>query len=105
MQILERPTYTIPGDVSIVTLMSPDEKPLFFKDANEIIKLQDLAIKNKVILYTAYNHRFEPHFINMKSISKYHQRHELQDDSDIKAEIRNAKENIGDSKEKKSKVQ
>ena len=44
------------------------EKPLFLKDVGEIIELQSMAIKNKIILYTAYNHRFEPHFINMKSI-------------------------------------
>ena len=44
------------------------EKPLFVDDVEKIIELQSIAIKNKVILYTAYNHRFEPHFVHMKSV-------------------------------------
>ena len=43
------------------------EKPLFVDKIDKITKLEKLAKKNKVILYTAYNHRFEPHFIKMKS--------------------------------------
>ncbi len=46
------------------------EKPLIAK-SNKILKqLQVRANNAKVILYTAYNHRFEPHFINIKKIIK-----------------------------------
>lgn len=44
------------------------EKPLFVKNKEELVELQNIANRNKVILYTAYNHRFEPHFINMKNL-------------------------------------
>tara|TARA_B100001250_G_scaffold409141_1_gene432882 strand:+ start:1045 stop:1968 length:924 start_codon:yes stop_codon:yes gene_type:complete len=44
------------------------EKPLWASQNEEIIKLEKLAIKNKVICYTAYNHRFEPHFIKMRNL-------------------------------------
>ena len=41
------------------------EKPLFIKltDLKEIYKISK---KNNTVLYTAYNHRFEPHFKNVK---------------------------------------
>ncbi len=51
------------------------EKPLLLPK-NELSKLQKLAIKNKVVLYTAYNHRFEPgivdikKFLNKKNVGK-----------------------------------
>jgi len=44
------------------------EKPLFFNDLNKIKFLQNLANKNKTVLYTAYNHRFEPHFQRLKKL-------------------------------------
>ncbi len=44
------------------------EKPLYLKNLKQIKELEDIAKKNNVILYTAYNHRFEPHFIKMKSL-------------------------------------
>ena len=44
------------------------EKPLIDKDIKRLIKLEQLARKNNIILYTAYNHRFEPHFIKMKNL-------------------------------------
>ena len=44
------------------------EKPLFVKNKKELLELQNLANSNNVVLYTAYNHRFEPHFINMKNL-------------------------------------
>lgn len=44
------------------------EKPLFVSNAQEIIRLQQLARKNNVYCYTAYNHRFEPHFVRMKQL-------------------------------------
>ena len=43
------------------------EKPLFASQS-ALKGLADLAQKNKVSCYTAYNHRFEPHFVNMKKI-------------------------------------
>ncbi|OUU62660.1 MAG: hypothetical protein CBC22_03915 [Alphaproteobacteria bacterium TMED62] len=43
------------------------EKPLFFENKQKLTILQRVANKKNVLLYTAYNHRFEPHFINMKS--------------------------------------
>tara|TARA_B100001123_G_scaffold319984_1_gene358793 strand:+ start:845 stop:1741 length:897 start_codon:yes stop_codon:yes gene_type:complete len=44
------------------------EKPIYFKDLKSFSKLQKLARQNKVVCYTAYNHRFEPHFIKMKKL-------------------------------------
>ena len=44
------------------------EKPLFIEQPNILKNLEILANKNKTILYTAYNHRFEPHFLNMKNL-------------------------------------
>ena len=42
------------------------EKPLYLKstDLKEIYKISK---KNNTVLYTAYNHRFEPHFKNVKN--------------------------------------
>ncbi|HTI85263.1 MAG TPA: Gfo/Idh/MocA family oxidoreductase [Alphaproteobacteria bacterium] len=42
------------------------EKPLWAEDDRAIERLQDLARKNGVVCYTAYNHRFEPHFVRMR---------------------------------------
>lgn len=44
------------------------EKPLFAKNEEEISLLQDLAREKMVFLYTAYNHRFEPHYIRMRDL-------------------------------------
>ena len=44
------------------------EKPLWFKNVYQYIFLEKLAIKNKVLCYTAYKHRFEPHFVRMKKV-------------------------------------
>jgi scyllo-inositol 2-dehydrogenase (NADP+) len=46
------------------------EKPLWLKNVTEFHYLQELANKNKVLCYTAYNHRFEPHFIKMRKVIK-----------------------------------
>jgi scyllo-inositol 2-dehydrogenase (NADP+) len=43
------------------------EKPLF-GERRELESLKALAEKNGVACYTAYNHRFEPHFVNMKRL-------------------------------------
>src|SRR3990167_6641184 len=44
------------------------EKPLLFKNTQEIQDLIKLSEAHKVACYTAYNHRFEPHFVKMKEI-------------------------------------
>ena len=44
------------------------EKPLLTADDATLLRLQDLARKNEVICYTAYNHRFEPHFMRMRDL-------------------------------------
>jgi predicted dehydrogenase len=44
------------------------EKPLFSKSDKNIEALAELAEKNKVVCYTAYNHRFEPHFVRMRDL-------------------------------------
>jgi predicted dehydrogenase len=43
------------------------EKPLFGK-TDDLLKLKQLAESNRVTCYTAYNHRFEPHFARMKAL-------------------------------------
>lgn len=42
------------------------EKPLWAADDEEIATLEALARDQGVVCYTAYNHRFEPHFRRMK---------------------------------------
>ena len=42
------------------------EKPLFAAKPADLIRLKDLAEKNRTVCYTAYNHRFEPHFAHMR---------------------------------------
>lgn len=44
------------------------EKPLLCSDPARLERLRDLAIANKAVCYTAYNHRFEPHFARMKQV-------------------------------------
>jgi scyllo-inositol 2-dehydrogenase (NADP+) len=41
------------------------EKPLVGSDA-ELARLAQLARQNAVVCYTAYNHRFEPHFVRVR---------------------------------------
>ena len=43
------------------------EKPLWTPERRQLFELQTLAQEHNVIVYTAYNHRFEPH---IKSISE-----------------------------------
>lgn len=42
------------------------EKPLFAADSADLTRLKELAAKHRAVCYTAYNHRFEPHFVRMK---------------------------------------
>lgn len=41
------------------------EKPLFATDA-ELARIEAAARRAGVLVYTAYNHRFEPHFVRMR---------------------------------------
>jgi scyllo-inositol 2-dehydrogenase (NADP+) len=42
------------------------EKPLWCADPGELEALERLATDRGAVCYTAYNHRFEPHFVRMK---------------------------------------
>jgi scyllo-inositol 2-dehydrogenase (NADP+) len=42
------------------------EKPLWAEQDGEIDKLEALAHAHEVVCYTAYNHRFEPHFMRLR---------------------------------------
>lgn len=44
------------------------EKPLFAPDDAAIATLEATARANKAVCYTAYNHRFEPHFVRMRDL-------------------------------------
>jgi scyllo-inositol 2-dehydrogenase (NADP+) len=44
------------------------EKPLFSENDEDLVKLANRAEENAVVCYTAYNHRFEPHFVRMRSL-------------------------------------
>lgn len=44
------------------------EKPLLSKSQKDLEVLFDLATKNQVTCYTAYNHRFEPHIVSLKKV-------------------------------------
>ncbi len=44
------------------------EKPLWTADIGGIERLGELAAKNEALCYTAYNHRFEPHFVRMREL-------------------------------------
>jgi predicted dehydrogenase len=44
------------------------EKPILAENKADIRHLRELAEENGVVCYTAYNHRFEPHFVRMKNL-------------------------------------
>lgn len=44
------------------------EKPFPIISKKKIINIQNEANKKKIVAYTAYNHRFEPHFNRLKKI-------------------------------------
>jgi scyllo-inositol 2-dehydrogenase (NADP+) len=44
------------------------EKPLFSENDKDIEAIEKLARTNGVVCYTAYNHRFEPHFIKLRNL-------------------------------------
>ena len=41
------------------------EKPILAEDEAQLLTLEELARRRGVVCYTAYNHRFEPHFVRM----------------------------------------
>jgi scyllo-inositol 2-dehydrogenase (NADP+) len=44
------------------------EKPLVAPSAAPLLRLKALAERNRVVCYTAYNHRFEPHIVRLKRV-------------------------------------
>jgi scyllo-inositol 2-dehydrogenase (NADP+) len=44
------------------------EKPLHAKRVEELLELQSLASRTGAVCYTAYNHRFEPHFVRIREL-------------------------------------
>jgi len=44
------------------------EKPLWASEDQQIEKLEQLAHDKGVVCYTAYNHRFEPHYVRMRDL-------------------------------------
>ena len=44
------------------------EKPLWAKDDKQIEALEKLACVKGLVCYTAYNHRFEPHYVRMREL-------------------------------------
>lgn len=44
------------------------EKPLWARSNDELEVLETTARENGAVCYTAYNHRFEPHFVKMKEL-------------------------------------
>ena len=44
------------------------EKPLIGEKPADLSELDALARANRAVCYTAYNHRFEPHIVNLKKI-------------------------------------
>ena len=44
------------------------EKPLFAPDDAALADLEAIGRANRALCYTAYNHRFEPHFVRMREL-------------------------------------
>lgn len=44
------------------------EKPLWATHDSDIAALEQLARGKNAVIYTAYNHRFEPHFVRMRGL-------------------------------------
>jgi scyllo-inositol 2-dehydrogenase (NADP+) len=44
------------------------EKPLHAEREDELLELEGLARKAGAVCYTAYNHRFEPHYVRMRDL-------------------------------------
>lgn len=46
------------------------EKPLFAASSDDLYALEALARSSRALCVTAYNHRFEPHFVRMRELLK-----------------------------------
>jgi scyllo-inositol 2-dehydrogenase (NADP+) len=44
------------------------EKPLWVDRESDLLELARAAREKQVVIYTAYNHRFEPHYIRMRDL-------------------------------------
>jgi scyllo-inositol 2-dehydrogenase (NADP+) len=44
------------------------EKPLWVKREDDVAALERRARAKSVVVYTAYNHRFEPHYVRMRNL-------------------------------------
>jgi predicted dehydrogenase len=44
------------------------EKPLWAEREDQIVELNERARAKGVVIYTAYNHRFEPHYVRMRDL-------------------------------------
>ncbi len=44
------------------------EKPLWTRHPEQVAELETLARRHNRVCYTAYNHRFEPHFVRMREL-------------------------------------
>jgi len=44
------------------------EKPLWSPSDEDIERLEKLARERRAVCYTAYNHRFEPHYVRMRDV-------------------------------------
>jgi len=44
------------------------EKPLWFEREDDLVALDHMAQDNGVVVYSAYNHRFEPHYVAMRDL-------------------------------------
>jgi scyllo-inositol 2-dehydrogenase (NADP+) len=44
------------------------EKPLHAEDEAELLEVEKLAHASGAVCYTAYNHRFEPHYVRMRDL-------------------------------------
>jgi scyllo-inositol 2-dehydrogenase (NADP+) len=60
---LELLDYLIENDKHILV-----EKPLFAAKTSALEELRKAAQAHRVVCYTAYNHRFEPHFVRMRDL-------------------------------------
>jgi predicted dehydrogenase len=44
------------------------EKPLYAEREDELIALEAQSLRSGAVCYTAYNHRFEPHYVRMRDL-------------------------------------
>lgn len=58
---LELLTYLLDNDKHVLV-----EKPLIASEETALLRLKEIAASRNLVCYTAYNHRFEPHFIEMR---------------------------------------